>query len=714
MAMLGDLLLHPYCRLAGWALLHSLWQGALVALALGLLLAALRRAPAPRRYLAACGALVVLALLPVLTLGTLVSREACSSIRATREGPHVALILIPPQRLASGGMGADQGAQAAAAPAGLQEGGWRSRLERIAPWLTLAWAAGVALLSLRLTGGLVRVRTLALRGTEEAGPELLAQAAALGSRMGLRRPFSLRVSTELLSPIALGVARAVVLLPASALSGLPAEQLQALLAHELAHVRRHDYLANLLQTAVETLLFYHPAVWWVSRHIRLEREHCCDDLAAAAAGGPIVYARALASLEELRMSAPSLAMGAGGGDLLSRVRRLLEGPAARPAPGAALGTLLITLALAAGLLTAAPTVLARLGAEEAKKMTAQTDHAVLEKVPEIGYNLHLNPFSGTLYSLLQYVKEPVPYEMLMGVTGAAFRRTWDRDDGGNVDLMYFAPEPDRRAFRYLNYDYKRVDHADKAGMIAAIQESIARGMPVISFGIIGPPEAGLITGYSKGGEVLHGYSYFQWDKSQGYYEMPNWFEPMSKEGQGLIVVTGKRKTPPPSVKQTLISSLEWAVKLSRAKHLKEVTGPNRNGDHLNGLAAYDGWADGLEKDADYPSGKEKVLATRVMVHCDQCTMLHERHEAAKYLRRMAEAAPEAAKELKAAADLYDQAASEGETLWPFKSPMESRETQEELAKPALRHAMAKHIRAARDKETQALAHVEAALALLKR
>ena len=98
-------------------------------------------------------------------------------------------------------------------------------------------------------------------------------------------------------PTVIGWLKPVVLLPASALAGLTPRQLEAILAHELAHIRRHDYLVNLLQTLVETLLFYHPAVWWLSRRIRVERENCCDDLAVSLCGDPVAYAAALADLE---------------------------------------------------------------------------------------------------------------------------------------------------------------------------------------------------------------------------------------------------------------------------------------------------------------------------------------------------------------------------------------------------------------------------------
>jgi peptidoglycan/xylan/chitin deacetylase (PgdA/CDA1 family) len=135
-------------------------------------------------------------------------------------------------------------------------------------------------------------------------------------------------------PTVIGWLRPVILVPVSLLTALQAQHIEALLAHELAHIRRRDYLVNLLQTALEILLFYHPAVWWVSRRMRIEREHCCDDLAVAACGDPLGYARALTTLEQLRgRGAEQFAMAASGGSLLKRVRRLVETPKAS-SPGA--------------------------------------------------------------------------------------------------------------------------------------------------------------------------------------------------------------------------------------------------------------------------------------------------------------------------------------------------------------------------------------------
>src|SRR6185295_14003751 len=119
-------------------------------------------------------------------------------------------------------------------------------------------------------------------------------------RLELRRHVAIVQSAAVAVPTLIGWLKPVVLLPASALSGLSPEQLQAILAHELAHVRRHDYLVNLLQSMVETLLFYHPAAWWVSARVRAEREHCCDDLAVDVCGDRDSYATALAELESRR------------------------------------------------------------------------------------------------------------------------------------------------------------------------------------------------------------------------------------------------------------------------------------------------------------------------------------------------------------------------------------------------------------------------------
>jgi hypothetical protein len=160
----------------------------------------------------------------------------------------------------------------------------------------------------------------------------------LARRLHISRAITLLESTLVEVPTVIGWLKPVVLLPASALGALSPSQLEAILAHELAHIRRHDYLVNLLQTLVETLLFYHPAVWWLSRRIRIERENCCDDLAVSLCGDPVAYANALADLESLRSeTTPThhIALAATGGSLLHRVRRLLRAPSPHSGRGPA-------------------------------------------------------------------------------------------------------------------------------------------------------------------------------------------------------------------------------------------------------------------------------------------------------------------------------------------------------------------------------------------
>jgi beta-lactamase regulating signal transducer with metallopeptidase domain len=145
-------------------------------------------------------------------------------------------------------------------------------------------------------------------------------------RTRVSRPVRLLESVNIEVPTVVGLWRPLILVPTSTLAGLSVSQLEAVLAHELAHIRRHDYLVNLLQALVETALFYHPAVWWLSSRIREEREHCADDVAVESCGDALLYSRALATLEQLRARIPVPAVAANGGALLQRIQRLLAAP----------------------------------------------------------------------------------------------------------------------------------------------------------------------------------------------------------------------------------------------------------------------------------------------------------------------------------------------------------------------------------------------------
>jgi beta-lactamase regulating signal transducer with metallopeptidase domain len=302
----------------GWALFHFLWQGALVALALAILRVALARRSPAIRYVVACGALALLLVLPVATAWSIAARGTAptplapsGSASAAAAGPWE-----PP---------APDATRAALLPDSLG-----SRLEAFRPWALLLWFAGVLVFSLRFLGGFWTASRMTRRGTRPASEEWRARLGFLANRLAVTRPVRLLESAIVKVPTAIGALRPAILIPASVFTGLPARGIEALIAHELAHVRRHDYLVNLLQTLVETLLFYHPAVWWVSSRVRVEREECCDDLAIAATGDARSYARALVRLEEMRGAAPVLAVAAAGGNLWNRVFRLLRDRPAAP------------------------------------------------------------------------------------------------------------------------------------------------------------------------------------------------------------------------------------------------------------------------------------------------------------------------------------------------------------------------------------------------
>jgi beta-lactamase regulating signal transducer with metallopeptidase domain len=320
----------------GWALVHFLWQGAAIALLLALARRLLRHASANARYLAACAALLLMLVAPLATFLSL-ERPAPASAVIAAASP------LSPLSLSVAPLASPPGPPPAQTP-----------------WLALvvaAWAVGVALLSVRMAGGLLLTRRLERRATPVTDREWRQRLDRLATRIGLRRAVRLCESALAEVPMAAGWLRPLVLLPAGALLRLPPEQVEAVLAHELAHIRRYDYLINLFQTAVETLLFYHPAVWWVGRRIREERELCCDDIAVAATGDAIVYARALVELETLSRRAPQMALAATGGSLLHRVKRLLGAPSRpRRHPGFGLAGLLGMLALVAAWACAQPLI----------------------------------------------------------------------------------------------------------------------------------------------------------------------------------------------------------------------------------------------------------------------------------------------------------------------------------------------------------------------
>ncbi len=339
----------PLIQAIGWALLHLLWQGVLVAAILAAALALLQRQSANARYLASCGALLLLVALGVATAYRAYEPampapmpQAVMTYIINSEQPAAAEAVIDPTPAASSTLRDAMVSVVSYANAHLAQ-------------IVAIWLCGVLILSTRLIAGWIGAHRLTTRRSHPAGDQWERSAYRIAVALQLRRTIQLLESAAVEVPTVVGWLRPVVLLPIASLSGLSMQQIEMVLAHELAHIRRHDFIVNLMQSVVETLFFYHPAVWWISGRIRVEREHCCDDLAVSVFGDPVQYARALTRFEELRIDAAQTILAANGGSLITRIRRLVSARAesanwtSRWAAGAALLTVVAAILIAPAL-----------------------------------------------------------------------------------------------------------------------------------------------------------------------------------------------------------------------------------------------------------------------------------------------------------------------------------------------------------------------------
>ncbi|HEY2346827.1 MAG TPA: M56 family metallopeptidase [Xanthomonadaceae bacterium] len=306
----------PAVSALGWALVDFLWQGALVGCAAAIALMLLRNARPQARYALCCAALALCLALPVF--GFWHGLHADAAVGDAPASRFVQLVDSPQPPVAAT-------TTTAIAPA--------SSFAHSLPWIVALWSLGAALLAARMALGMMWVAH-AGRAHGMPHPRWQRRLDRLADKLGVACSVRLRLVAELATPVAAGCWKPVVLVPAALISEMPLDLVEALLAHELAHIRRHDYLVNLVQSAIEALLFYHPVVWWLSRRIRVEREQIADDLAVAAIGEPQRLALALHELDlfqqRLReadddgIALDSLLPAATGGHLMSRIQRLVR------------------------------------------------------------------------------------------------------------------------------------------------------------------------------------------------------------------------------------------------------------------------------------------------------------------------------------------------------------------------------------------------------
>ncbi len=326
----------------GMALVHFLWEGALLGLGGAGLAVSMCRPTSQRRYAALLVVLAVMAAAPIVTFFRLPTpaevslRTGAGDVAIVTSNARAAVASplsdASTPRLQSGSISGSPYDGKVTTDVDLETSlalraatAWRWIAARLS-WFVAAWLSGVCLFTIRLAVGLrgaSRIRRVGIAPVPEACRESCAE---LSKRLRLNRLVGVYESALVQVPVVVGYLQPVLLLPASVLAGLPEAELRAILAHELAHIRRHDYLIIVLQSVVETLLFYHPAVWLVSRAIRQEREQCCDDLAADVCGNRAVVAKALVRLAEIRALPAGVAMAATSGRLAQRVRRLISSP----------------------------------------------------------------------------------------------------------------------------------------------------------------------------------------------------------------------------------------------------------------------------------------------------------------------------------------------------------------------------------------------------
>lgn len=282
----------------GSALVHFFWQGAALAVLLLISISLTRNARV--RYALGVATLALMALCPIVTFALLAKSPVPAIPAGVADYPAVA------PAISNITVALDT-----AAPVTSFD---------LLSCLVCIWCSGVCVFAARAFGGWLILQRLRRTAQEAIPAELLERCRQLQSRLGIGSLVRYASSEIVDAPAVVGWFRPIVLMPMSVMSGLSVEQLDAIIAHELAHIKRYDALVNLFQIAAETVLFYHPAVWWVNRVIRAERENCCDDIAVSVCGNVTEYARALAMMGDSR---PTWAMAANGGALKARVGRLL-------------------------------------------------------------------------------------------------------------------------------------------------------------------------------------------------------------------------------------------------------------------------------------------------------------------------------------------------------------------------------------------------------
>jgi len=312
----------------GWTLLHSLWQGACFAIALAVLLIFMQRFSSKSRYLIAV-MFTGLFFISIVTTYILSYQHT-----GQKEVVHT---FVQTQETESDNAGASvdhkeeerENAQTHQSFLSLALDKGKAYFYTHLPLIVTCWLLGVLVLSLRFLGSLAYIQRLKHHKTRQVSDFWLSRTRELCKKLNIKQEVRIKNSQLADSPMAIGVFKPVILLPVKVLTGLSEKQIEAILAHELAHIKRNDYVVNILQSLLEILFFYHPAVWWMSSTIRSERESSCDDMAVAITGETVDYAKALINIQEKQMipkATPAVYFSGNKNKFSHRIMRIVNRP----------------------------------------------------------------------------------------------------------------------------------------------------------------------------------------------------------------------------------------------------------------------------------------------------------------------------------------------------------------------------------------------------
>lgn len=324
MNKLNEIFSTTFTDALGWTLFHSLWQGAVIAVVLFLLLSVTRQSQAKIRYFMTVSAQISILVVAVATF----IHQLNHAGRVTVSETIPLDFLKPVPTAATGDLSPDR-------PSGFMPDRLVAVIQAQMPLFLLAWFTGLLLAACKLVGGYYYMSTKVKKALIHCPDELRQLLTRLTGQLNLQKLVRVCEVPFLKTPAVFGHLKPVILIPVGLVNHLTPNQVEMVLLHELAHIKRHDFLVNLLQSVIEVIFFFNPAVWWISREIRQERENCCDDLIVQLKGQPVQYIKTLAAVNHFKASGLTLLpgfFGNGKGQLLKRMQRLVGAKAGINAP----------------------------------------------------------------------------------------------------------------------------------------------------------------------------------------------------------------------------------------------------------------------------------------------------------------------------------------------------------------------------------------------